>query len=84
MGAHFKRIDYNLDEDNYFEVTEFYYLYKVERGDTSFNDKKEPLAYYFDLNNTNYLDKRIEYWVDEEMDGLNGNEVLYRIFKRNK
>jgi len=35
-----------------------------------------PLYYGIDLNRDGLLDKATEVWIDNAMDGLNGNEML--------
>ncbi len=65
-GMYVRHISYDLDGDGDRDVGELY-LNPVKEGD-------EPIIYGFDENDNDSFQVE-EAYVDEEMDGINGNEV---------
>jgi len=63
-GYWYKIMGYNLDKDLYFEVLEFYE-----------EIQEHPSYYFFDENNNDVFDDPKELIIDNEIDGLNGNEI---------
>ncbi len=66
VGMYVHNIGYDLDGDGDGDVGELY-LNPMNEGD-------EPFIYGFDVNDNGYFQVE-EVYVDEEMDGINGNEV---------
>jgi len=66
---------YDVDGDGSFEVSELRIIQYVDRDGNAYSEL-EPIVYGFDMNEDGLYDNN-EAFLDEAMDGLNGNEVKF-------